>query len=182
MNVAIIPARGGSRRIPRKNIRPFFGRPIIEYSIEAAQLSGLFDEIVVSTDDDEIGTIAIGLGAGVHTRQPDDGTRGTQEVTQQVLREINADHEYACCIYPCAPLMLQWDLIAGYARLRQGGCGFVLVPGWFYWGQAEWFIENRGFVDAWQMHVGPRAIDINTESDWQRAEAMYAALHPEASA
>ena len=64
-NIAIIPARGGSKRIPRKNIKPFMGKPIIAYSIEAALQSGLFDEVMVSTDDEEIAEIACGYGAKV---------------------------------------------------------------------------------------------------------------------
>ena len=64
-NIAIIPARGGSKRIPRKNIKPFMGKPIIAYSIEAALQSGLFDEVMVSTDDEEIATVARQYGASV---------------------------------------------------------------------------------------------------------------------
>lgn len=111
MNLAIIPARGGSKRIPRKNIKEFLGKPIISYSIEAAINSNLFDEIMVSTDDEEIANIAIKYGAKVpfyRSKENSSDFSTTFEVLQEVILEYkkrNKIFEKACCIYPCAPLI-----------------------------------------------------------------------------
>lgn len=110
-NIAIITARGGSKRIPRKNIRFFLGKPIIAYSIEAALRSALFDEVMVSTDDDEIAEIAQHFGASVPFRRSaktaDDFTT-TADVLAEVLdqyRQRNRIFDYACCLYPTAPFV-----------------------------------------------------------------------------
>jgi len=89
MNVAVIPARGGSKRIPRKNIRKFSGKPIIAYSIEKEILSKLFDKVIVSTDDDEIGEIALQFGAEVPFKRPDklsDDYTGTTQVVAHAIK------------------------------------------------------------------------------------------------
>lgn len=179
--VAVIPARGGSRRIPRKNIRLFHGKPIIAYSIEAAKRSGLFDEIFVSTDDEDAIKIARQYGCYIHLRStnylcgPD---AGTQEVTKDcLLHSTNA--EYACCIYATAPMLRADDLSAGFDVMVATG-EYALIPGWFYWGLAEWFLSDRPLTGA--AEIAPdlsRWIDINTEEDWARAELMHAALHKE---
>jgi pseudaminic acid cytidylyltransferase len=111
MTVAIIPARGGSKRIYRKNIKLFLEKPIIAYSIEAALAAGVFDEIMVSTDDDEIAEIAQKYGAKVpFKRSPQ--TAHDYATTADVLQEVLASYEqqgqkfqYACCLYPTAPLV-----------------------------------------------------------------------------
>src|SRR5437763_7535870 len=109
--VAIITARGGSKRIPRKNIRLFLGRPIIAYSIEAALRSGLFEEVMVSTDDDEIADIARNEGAAVPFRRSAD-MADDYATTADVLREVLAEYghaqrsfDVACCLYPTAPFI-----------------------------------------------------------------------------
>ncbi len=118
-NIAIIPARGGSKRIPRKNIKGFLGKPIIAYSIEAAIASDLFDEVMVSTDDAEIAEIAVKYGAKVpFMRSPinSDDFAGTAEVLVEVLNDYskkNTLFEYACCIYPTAPLIKVKNIIDG---------------------------------------------------------------------
>lgn len=89
-NIAIIPARGGSKRIPRKNIKPFMGKPIITYSIEAALQSGLFEEVMVSTDDEEIAGIACKYGAKVpfmRSAEMSNDYAGTDDVILEVLRK-----------------------------------------------------------------------------------------------
>ena len=108
--VAIITARGGSKRIPHKNIRDFCGRPIIEYSIEAAKKSGAFDTVMVSTDDKEIAAIAERAGAKIPFLRSEK-TAGDYATTAEVLLEVLAQYEkagktfvYGCCIYPTAPL------------------------------------------------------------------------------
>jgi pseudaminic acid cytidylyltransferase len=111
MNIAIITARGGSKRIPRKNIKDFLGKPIIAYSIEAALLSGVFDEVMVSTDDDEIAQIAEKYGAKVPFKRSvknSDDYSTTAEVLLEVIsqyEDIGVAIDYACCIYPTAPFV-----------------------------------------------------------------------------
>ena len=110
-SVAIITARGGSKRIPRKNIKEFLGRPIIEYSIKAAIDSGIFDEVMVSTDDEEIANIAKQAGANVPFMRSADTANDyatTTDVIGEVLKqyqEVGVEFEYACCIYPTAPFV-----------------------------------------------------------------------------
>lgn len=107
--IAIIPARGGSKRIPRKNIKHFLGKPIIAYSIETAINSRLFDEVMVSTDDDEIAKIALKYGATVpflRSQKTANDFATTLEVLEEVLKMYktqNKDFDYVCCIYACAP-------------------------------------------------------------------------------
>lgn len=110
-NIAIIPARGGSKRIPRKNIKDFLGKPIIAYSIEAALNSGVFGEVMVSTDDVEIAKIAKKYGAKVpFFRSPElsNDMAMTAPVLVEVLNEykkLGKEFDYGCCIYPCAPFI-----------------------------------------------------------------------------
>lgn len=110
-NIAIITARGGSKRIPRKNIKPFLGKPIIEYSITAALECGCFDEVMVSTDDEEIAAIAKKAGAKVpfmrsETTSSDFAT--TSDVIMEVINnyeKVGQKFDYCCCIYPTAPFV-----------------------------------------------------------------------------
>lgn len=112
-NLCIIPARGGSKRIPRKNIKDFLGKPIIAYSIEAALKSELFDEVMVSTDDLEIAEIAQKYGAKVPFLRSEKNANDfatTYDVVEEVLlsykqKEIEFDN--LCCIYPCAPFVTE---------------------------------------------------------------------------
>lgn len=191
--VAIIPARGGSQRIPGKNIRLFRGRPIIEYSIKAAQDAGFFSRIYVSTDSSAISSVAYRAGADVLWR-PDNLAKdnvGTQAVMADALNTVIRDWitvkppTYACCIYATAPLMAHMDLIRGYANLRGGGAPYVYTvgPDWqdagqWYWGETQAFIQGVSLDqgDLYQMPAD-RVCDINTPEDFSRAEAMYAALH-----
>ena len=123
MKIAIIPARGGSKRIPKKNIKEFSGRPIIAWSIEAAKMCKMFDRIIVSTDDYEIAAIAKQLGADVPFMRPkhlaDDYT-GTSAVVKDVIQNIhkNGEHvSYICCIYATAPFISSKYLIKAYQDL-----------------------------------------------------------------
>lgn len=111
MNIAIITARGGSKRIPHKNIKSFCGKPIIEYSIEAAKESGIFDTVMVSTDDAKIAQIAVNAGAQVPFMRSDE-TSNDYATTADVLLEVLGSYEKmgitydnACCIYPTAPFV-----------------------------------------------------------------------------
>lgn len=107
--ICIIPARGGSKRIPRKNIKIFLGKPIIAYSIQAAIKSNLFDVVMVSTDDFEIAEIAKSYGASVpfmRSKENSDDYSGTFDVIKEVLESYKKEGVYfnqACCIYPTAP-------------------------------------------------------------------------------
>ena len=109
--VAIIPARGGSKRIPRKNIREFCGKPMIAWSIEAAKASGCFDRIVVTTDDPKIAEVAKAWGAEVPFMRPvelSDDYAGTLPVIRHAVDWLNQNVEpvdYACCIYATAPFI-----------------------------------------------------------------------------
>lgn len=122
MKLALIPARGGSKRIPRKNIRPFRGRPMISWSIAAAQAAGCFDRIFVSTDDKEIAAVAISLGAEVPFLRPDhlaDDQATTQAVVLHAIQwceEQGLPVEAVCCLYATAPFV-QPDELAQAAKL-----------------------------------------------------------------
>jgi N-acylneuraminate cytidylyltransferase len=106
--IAIIPARGGSKRIPRKNIKEFLGKPIISYAIQVATESKLFDKIMVSTDDEEIAEISKQYGADVpffRSKENSDDFSSTVDVIKEVLLKYDRKFEYGCCIYPCTPLL-----------------------------------------------------------------------------
>ena len=132
MRVAVIPARGGSKRIPRKNIKIFCGKPMIAWSIEAAQRSGCFERIVVSTDDNEIADVALKYGAQVPFMRPaelaDDFT-GTVPVIAHAVEwlkknEINATE--VCCIYATSPFLMADDLIRGLEILLTSQSEYAL--------------------------------------------------------
>lgn len=113
MNIAIITARGGSKRIPHKNIKKFCDRPIIEYSIQAAKEADIFDTIMVSTDDEEIARIAKSAGAEVPFMRSEDTSNDyatTADVLKEVLKrysELGMTYENVCCIYPTAPFVTE---------------------------------------------------------------------------
>ena len=123
--VAIIPARGGSKRIPKKNIKDFFGKPLIAYSIEAALKSNLFEKVIVTTDDEEIAAIAKQYGAEVPFLRPkelsDDFTGTTDVVNHAVdyLENLGEKYEYICTIYATAPFLQTKYLIEGYEALKK---------------------------------------------------------------
>jgi pseudaminic acid cytidylyltransferase len=131
MNIAIIPARGGSKRIPRKNIRLFHGKPMLAWSIAAARASGLFAHILVSTDDTEIAAVAQAAGAEVPFLRPPelaDDMAATQPVIAHALRWCTANGvevENACCIYPCAPFVRASDLVATLELMQAAGTAFA---------------------------------------------------------
>lgn len=131
MKVAVIPARGGSKRIPRKNVKDFLGRPMLAYPIMAALRSGLFDRVIVSTDDDEIADVALRHGAEVPFRRPaslsDDHT-GTNAVVKHALAWLTEQGqvpEYACCIYATAPFLTAGSLQAGWRQLIESEKSFA---------------------------------------------------------
>ena len=131
MRLAVIPARGGSKRIPRKNIKPFGGQAMIAWSIQAAQRSGCFDRIIVSTDDDEIAGVARGHGAEVPFLRPavlSDDHAGTVPVIAHAVAWQNEHGEEAsevCCIYATAPFLRASDLRRGLEVLRTSGADYA---------------------------------------------------------
>lgn len=131
-SLAIIPARGGSKRIPRKNIRTFAGKPIIAWSIEAALRAECFDVVMVSTDDDEIAEVARRYGAEVPFMRSA-ATADDFATTSDVLREVLIDYrdqgvgfEVCCCLYPTAPFVAATDLVEGHRVLQREDRDVVL--------------------------------------------------------
>jgi pseudaminic acid cytidylyltransferase len=130
-NLAIIPARGGSKRIPRKNIRNFLGKPIIAYSIETALESGLFDEVMVSTDDEEIARVAEKYGAEVPFFRSAE-TANDHATLADVVEEVKHQYlgkeksfEYICCILATAPFLNMEYLLKGYKLITDGDADTV---------------------------------------------------------
>ena len=116
MNIAIIPARGGSKRIPKKNIKLFMGKPIIEYSIKAAIESNLFNKIIVSTDSKQIADFAINSGAEIPFMRPGEFSDDYTPLSQVIKHALNwyeeqyINFEYACCILATAPFVRTEDI------------------------------------------------------------------------
>jgi len=134
MNLCIIPARGGSKRIPRKNIRDFCGKPMIAWSIQAAIASGLFEHIIVSTDDDEIAEVAQAHGAEAPFRRPadlsDDHAGTTAVITHAAdwaAQEAGWELQTVCCLYATAPFVRPEDLQQGLQRLQSGDWAFCFT-------------------------------------------------------
>lgn len=195
-SVCIIPARGGSQRIQRKNIKLFYGKPIIAYSIEFALKSGVFQDVFVSSEDAEIGFIAKQYGAKWLPRQDEYSVDsvGTQEVMQYVLANQIFGFEYACCIYPTAPMICDGHFKRCHWRLLQHeSCDYSIPahlvngkledPGQYYWGRFDAFVNrpslNRLHGEEWifKQIIPPETVcDINTPEDWNRAEIMYAKI------
>ncbi|MBT6673385.1 MAG: pseudaminic acid cytidylyltransferase [Lentimicrobiaceae bacterium] len=133
MKIAVIPARGGSKRIPRKNIKDFCGKPMIVWSIEAAKASGLFDHIIVSTDDSEIAELAKEYGAEVPFIRPaelSDDYIGTGDVVKHAVEWIIKNlgkPEYVCTVYATAPFIKPIDIIKGLKLLQENDCQIVFT-------------------------------------------------------
>lgn len=131
--LAIIPARGGSKRVPHKNIKNFLGKSIISYSIEAALQSSLFDEVMVSTDDIEIANIAVNHGAAVPFMRSAE-TASDHATTMDALLEVlenykkrGIEYTHACCIYPTAPLISIENLQTGFHKMMDQGFHTVMT-------------------------------------------------------
>jgi N-acylneuraminate cytidylyltransferase len=132
MNIAVIPARGGSKRIPRKNIKTFHGLPVIAYAINAARERGVFREVFVSTDDEEIAEVAERFGAVVpwmRTKELSDDHTKTVSVIQDAVKKLKPtlnELENVCCIYPATPLLKPKFISQGLQILEDGGWDYVL--------------------------------------------------------
>ena len=219
--VAIIPARGGSKRIPRKNIRMLGGAPLISYPISVALSSKMFTKVVVSTDDAEIASIAEECGAEVLGARPshlsDDFASTVSVIAFELARLLagGTRAEYVCCIYPAAFTTSVEDLRESLSILESTSMDFVAAvtefdhpiqramrisdlgdltfldppaaasrtqdlevlwhdAGQFYWGRTSAWLDERSILlnAAGYRMSGHRVVDIDTESDWRRAEAL----------
>ena len=147
MKVAVIPARGGSKRIPRKNIKDFCGRPMIAWSIIAAQKSGLFDHIIVSTEDAEIAQVAREWRAEAPFTRPDDladdHTGTTPVVAHAVgwMQDQGWPVEAVCCLYPASPFIHAEDIRKGLE---------LLAPLWTDQGRLAWGTQ---MADVWERYA-----------------------------
>lgn len=164
--IAIIPARGGSKRIPKKNIKPFCKEPIISYSIKNALESGIFDEIIISTDDEEIAKVARSYGAKVPFMRPKElslDTTPTIPVIAHCIKmlELNND-DLVCCLYPTAPLLKSQHLISSYETLLENpeklyvfSCAEFDFTPW-----RGFFIENGGVCMLFEKYSLYRSQDL----------------------
>lgn len=173
MIVAIIPARGGSKRIPGKNIRSFAGKPIIAWSIEAAKESGVFDRIIVSTDDEKIADVAREFGAETPFTRPRE-LSGDMTGTAPVIRHATdwvAAHDrpvdYVCCLYATAPFVDAQALRRGFDTIREAGTDFALCV------TSYPFPIQR----ALRMIGGTRVEPINPEAMTARSQDLEEAWH-----
>ncbi len=165
--LAIITARGGSKRIPKKNIRKFCGKPIIQYSIEAALTSGIFDEVMVSTDDRDIKEIAERCGAKVPFIRSAE-TAGDMAMTHEVVLEVLAEYqkrgmafEYVCCIYPTAPFITPQKLIESRKKLEETGAdGVVPVVAFSFPPQRCFVLEGDKVKFKWPQNRLVRSQDL----------------------
>jgi len=168
LKIAIIPARGGSKRIPRKNIRDFCGKPMIAYAIDVAKASGLFDQIVVSTDDEEIARIARQYGAKTPFVRPaelaDDHTNTVDVIKHAIQYFIDRQYslEAVCCIYATVPFLKVQDLQQGYQQLIQESCDYAFSVTTFPFPvQRALQILDNGRLDAvWPEYRMTRSQDL----------------------
>lgn len=168
MRIAVIPARGGSKRIPRKNIKLFHGKPMLAYSIEAAKASGCFDKIIVSTDDIEIADIARQYGADVPFIRPTeiaDDHATTMDVIQHAIgwcESQNMSVDLLCCIYATAPFISAIDLSKGLALVAAGDIDYAFSATSFAFPiQRAISLNDNGSVQMLQPeHVNTRSQDL----------------------
>ncbi|MBQ7774947.1 MAG: pseudaminic acid cytidylyltransferase [Lachnospiraceae bacterium] len=165
--IAIITARGGSKRIPRKNIKEFCGKPIIAYSIEAALGAGCFDTVMVSTDDEEIAEIAKKYGAEVpfyRSAETSNDFATTNDVLQEVIREYEKRGEYfdmGCCIYPTAPFLTGEKLREAVEKLEASDADTLLpVVAFSYPPQRAVVIEEGRLVFKYPEYLDARSQDL----------------------
>lgn len=170
-NIAIITARGGSKRIPRKNIKEFCGKPILAYSIEAAINSGIFDEVMVSTDDKEIAEISKAYGANVpffRSEKTSNDFATTRDVLTEVLNEYEKrrmEFDSLCCIYPTAPFVTAEKLKTAYQRFLDSDAVELLTVTKFS------FPPQRGFVKSGDLLIAKNPEMMPMRS--QDLEPMY---------
>lgn len=165
--IAIITARGGSKRIPRKNIRPFLDKPILAYSIEAAMRSELFDEVMVSTDDEEIAEIGKAYGAKVPFFRSEK-TAGDFATTNDVLLEVLEEYEkrgehfdMGCCIYPTAPFVTAKKLRQAMEQLQESDADTLIpVVAFSYPPQRAMIVKEGRLVFEYPQYMDSRSQDL----------------------
>lgn len=168
MKIAIIPARGGSKRIPRKNIKPFCGQPMLAFPIKAAIKSGCFDKVLVSTDDEEIAEIAKGYGAEVPKLRPhqlsDDHT-GTSAVVRYELEQLiqqGNNISYCCCIYATTPLLTAPYLQQAWQQLQHNqNLNYVFSAARFSFPIQRALVQSKNGVAPFDpLSIGKRSQDL----------------------
>jgi len=193
MNVCVIPARGGSKRIPRKNIREFCGKPMIAWSIEAAQASGCFDQIIVSTDDVEIADVALRWGAEVPFMRPAelaDDFAGTMPVIAHAVhwyQHYGQDLKAVCCLYATAPFAKPADIKQGLEMLMKVAIDRFVFTATAYASPIQRALrldQGSGEVYMWQSeHYSKRSQDLEPayhdagQFYWARPQAWLASLN-----
>ena len=168
--LAIITARGGSKRIPRKNIKHFLGKPILAYSIEAAVMSGIFDEVMVSTEDEEIAKIAKSYGAKVPFYRSEK-TAGDFATTNDVLLEVIEEYEkrgqkfdMACCIYPTAPFVTSAKIKDAMEKLKASDADTLIpVVQFSYPPQRAMVIRDEFLQFKYLEYIDSRSQDLEKE-------------------
>lgn len=165
--IAVITARGGSKRIPRKNIKEFCGKPILAYSVEAALMSGMFDSVMVSTEDEEIAELARGCGAEVpflRSRENANDYAATRDVLGEVLKEYadrGEQFDTLCCIYPTAPFVTAERLRDAVRLLEESGADSVLPVVKFSFPPQRCVVIKDGLLRfKWQEHAQARSQDL----------------------
>lgn len=165
--LAIITARGGSKRIPRKNIKNFLGSPIIKYSIDAALEANCFSEVMVSTDDKEIASLALALGAKVPFMRSNENSNDfatTAEVITEVLqkyKDAGQYFDYACCIYPTAPFVTSFKLQTAYKMLIEKNVETVVPVVSFGFPILRSFKMENGLIKMnWPEYISARSQDL----------------------
>jgi pseudaminic acid cytidylyltransferase len=165
--LAIITARGGSKRIPRKNIKEFLGKPIIKYSIDAAIESKCFDEVMVSTDDYDIANLSLDYGVKVPFMRSEKNSNDyatTAEVLLEVLnyyKDKGKHFDYACCIYPTAPFVTSEKLLNAYTKLIESGAKAVVPIVKFGFPILRSFkLENELVKMNWPEYLNIRSQDL----------------------
>lgn len=167
LKLAVITARGGSKRIPKKNIRDFCGKPIIAYSIEAAIESNLFDEVMVSTDSEEIAEIAKKSGAVIpfmRSEETSNDYSSTVDVLNEVIemyREQGKTFDEFCCIYPTAPFVTPKKLQESYALLQEEDI-FNVIPviSFSFPPQRGLLLKDKYIMPAYPEHINERSQDL----------------------
>ena len=165
--VAVITARGGSKRIPGKNLKPFLGKPIILYSIEAALSSGVFDEVMVSTEDEAITALAGKAGAAVPFKRSEKNA-GDYATTTDVLLEVldayqkqGKNFDYVCCLYPTAPFVSAGKLRKAMDMLAQSGADSLLPVVRFGFPPQRGVVLRDGLLAfRWPEHMFTRSQDL----------------------
>ena len=189
MILALIPARGGSRRVPRKNLKLLAGRPLIEWTIEAAKQSAWLDVIAVTTEDDEIHRVAVEIGGASVIRRPmvlASDTANIYDAIKHAIYRMQGNFTHVCLLHPTSPLRTFADIDGCCVLANETGADAVVsyaaggeVPnGAVYVGKREWILDGGNFDAPGHVRYpmpAERSVDINTPEDFAEAERLIAA-------